>query len=159
MTAKAKRFAEGTEVPVSRSRAEIEKLLKERNATNRLPIEIEAPEGATWAVVQFDLADRRIRFRVLVPGIKHFMGKEAQLERAERRHAQFEREVWRALFLVIKAKFVNVDAGIESMEEAFLAQTMTPDGRTFAEHALPALSKALASGKPPLLMLGPGGTS
>lgn len=153
-------YAKGTGVPVFRSRAEIDALLKARAATNRAIIEADGPHGGTFAVVQFDLEERRIRFRVFIPSAETLLaaanGKKTA-ERADRLHGQTEREVWRALLLVIKAKFVNVDTGIETLEEAFLSQVVTPDGRTFAEHALPALRDAFAHGLPPALLLGSGG--
>jgi hypothetical protein len=154
-------FAKGTEVPVFRSRAQIDELLKARKATNRAIVEADGPHGGTFAVVQFDVEDRRIRFRVFIPSAQACMeaarGGKRTASRADQLHGQREREVWRQLHLVIKAKFVNVDTGIETVEEAFLPQTVTPDGRTFAEHALPALRDSFANGLPPVLFLGPGG--
>lgn len=153
-------FARGTEVPVSRSKAQIDDLLKARKASNRATLEADGPHGGTFAVVQFDVEDTRIRFRVFIPSAQALLesarGGKRTAERAEQLHKQREREVWRQLHLVIKAKFVNVDTGIETVEEAFMPQTLTPDGRAFAEHALPALRDAFAHGLPPVLLLGPG---
>jgi hypothetical protein len=43
--------------------------------------------------------------------------------------------------LSIKAKLEAVETGIESFEIAFMPYVVLPDGKTVAEHVLPALAK------------------
>ena len=65
------------------------------------------------------------------------------------------RSAWRALALTVKAKITSVDSGIETFEEAFLAQVVVRDAgkmRRFGEVAARAIAESY-SGKnlPPLL--------
>jgi hypothetical protein len=56
---------------------------------------------------------------------------------------QAARRKWRALFNDIKFKFVSVDEGIETFDQAFMAWIIGPDGQTLFDkvvelHLLPA---------------------
>ncbi|HWF01594.1 MAG TPA: hypothetical protein VG248_17460 [Caulobacteraceae bacterium] len=63
------------------------------------------------------------------------------------------RQKWRALALVIKAKLEAVSAGITTVEDEFLAQTMMGDGRTVGEVVQPQLEEHLRVGGPVTLRL------
>lgn len=136
------KFAEGTEVPADRSKAEIERTLTRFGADQF---------GYGWkddaAVIVFRAHGRHIRFVLPMPtdaDIKQMRGKEAK-ERETRRR-------WRALNLCIKAKLESVATCIETFEESFMAHVVLPDGRTMAEAALPQIGQAYKDGKmPPLL--------
>lgn len=127
-------YAAYTKVPAEQTRAEIERTLTKHGAS-RFAFFME-PDRAT---IVFDARDRRMRFDLpLVAGDN----AKAQRHRRER---------WRALLLCIKAKLESVESGIESFEEAFLAHVVMPDGKTVAEHALPAIAANYKGGMTPLL--------
>lgn len=63
-----------------------------------------------------------------------------------------ERQRWRALALVIKAKLEAVEAGITEFEEEFLAHIVLPNGGTVGQFMLPQVATAYETGQmPPLL--------
>lgn len=136
------KFAEGTEVPADRSKAEIERTLTRFGADQF---------GYGWrgdaAVVVFRAHERHIRFVLPMPtaaDLKNARSSEAKEREIRRR--------WRALNLCIKAKLESVATGIESFEESFMAHVVLPDGRTLAEATLPQIAQAYKDGKmPPLL--------
>lgn len=81
----------------------------------------------------------------------------------EKQHEAWEqacRSSWRALLLAIKAKLVSVESGVESFEEAFLAQLVVKDdeGRAvrFGVRAVKAIAEAYVRNGPPQLLLGSG---
>lgn len=59
---------------------------------------------------------------------------------------QSNRQRWRALALVIKAKLEAVDAGILSFEESFMSNIVLPSGKTVAEEIGPQISAAYSDG-------------
>jgi hypothetical protein len=89
-------------------------------------------------MVAFESRERRLRFKVPVPDPD--------------KQAQQHRQRYRALLLAIKAKLESVSAGIESFDEAFMAQIVLPGGQTMSEYATPQIANAYKDGKmPPLL--------
>jgi hypothetical protein len=151
-----RRYAEGTSVPVSRSQEELRSLVL-RVEARRVAI-IEDPDSAAFA---FEASGRTIRFRIALPqdapptgGGRRRSGTAAQEAiRAEHRRR------WRALVLVVKAKLEAVASGVETFEEAFLAQIVLPGtGRTIAEQLIPQLAAAYESGEPVALLPAAGGT-
>lgn len=139
-------YAKGTEVPVDRSRAEIEKLLDRAGAATRAVL-----TDSSRAVLVFEMQDRRIRFTLPLPATAEFQRTQSGRARpaggAGRAHQQRIRELWRALLLTLKAKLESVESGIETFEEAFLAQTVMPDGWTVGEHAIPAIASSYEKGR------------
>lgn len=133
-------YAADTKVPIERSQAEIEKLLKQRGATKFFRGEDEGRE-----VIACDLQSRKLMFELPLPG-------EAEARSQDKRD-RLRRAKWRALLLTIKAKFVSVDAGVESFDDAFLAALVVPtgDGRAgrFGRIAAAAISEAYAKGAVP----------
>lgn len=131
-------YADKTRVPVSQSRAEIEKIL-ERHKAKQYGTAVDY--DLLIARVQFKLADRVVRFTIPLPDKKK-VGDGVRFERAERQR-------WRALLLVLKAKLESVENKIEAFEEAFLAQIVMPDDQTISYHVRPAIADAYKSGKMP----------
>lgn len=127
-------YAEKTKVPVSRSRDEIERVLSRYGAD---------AFGYGWdagrAVVSFRAQRRYIRFAMEIP-----------------LSAQEERQRWRALVLVIKAKLEAVESGITTFENEFLAHVVLPDNRTVGEWLGPQLDTIYSDGGMPKLLM-PGG--
>jgi hypothetical protein len=69
------------------------------------------------------------------------------------------RSLWRALLLVIKAKLEAVEVGIVTLEDEFLAQTVTGTGETVAEIIQPQLIEHYKDPKRPLMLSAPGGSA
>jgi hypothetical protein len=113
-------FAADTKVPVAQSQAEIEALVKGRGAESYMRGDDQGRAVVTWS-----MHDRRVMFELPLEPVKK-AAKESQ-SRADK----LERQLWRALYLCIKAKLVSVETGVESFEDAFLAQLVVPtsDGR------------------------------
>ena len=125
------RYAAKTTVPVARSRDEIERVLGRYGAD---------AFGYAWdtgrSVITFRAQGRHIRFALEIPP-----------------EAQEERQRWRALLLVIKAKLEAVESGITDFEEEFLAHVVLPDNRTVGDWLLPQVEQAyLDGGMPKQLM-------
>jgi hypothetical protein len=66
---------------------------------------------------------------------------------------QDQRQRWRALSLVIKAKLESVESGIATIEQEFLANIVTPGGQTMAELLVPQLGEMRKQGRLPTLDL------
>ncbi len=153
----ASRYAEKTQVPVDKSRAEIERVLKAHGATA-----FTYGWDDKQAAVMFEIANRRILFRLPMPdrNAREFLYTAVRRERrsqpaAEEAWEQAVRQRWRALGLVIKAKLEAVAAGVVTLETEFLPHVMLPDGSTVAEHVAPRVAAAYESGQMPALL--PGG--
>lgn len=131
-------YAENTKVPVGQSRAEIEKLL-ERHKAKQYGTAVDYDLLA--ARVQFRLHDRIVRFVINLPDRKK-LGDGVRFERAERQR-------WRALLLVIKAKLESVENSIETFEHAFLSQIVMPNDQTVAEIVVPQIAESYKTGKMP----------
>lgn len=154
------KFAEGTTVPVEKSRAEIERLITRYGATQFV-----SGWSGDVAVIGFTASKRQIRFRLKLPSPKeerftHVEGKYIRRERpagaAQNAYEAAVRQIWRALALVVKAKLEAVDAGISTLEEEFMAQIVLPDGSSVSDFMAPQLARAYASGDMPAqLLLGP----
>jgi len=131
-------YAENTRVPVQQSRAEIERLL-ERHKAKQYGTAVDYE--LLSARVQFRLHDRIVRFVIALPDRKKF-GDGVRLERAERQR-------WRALLLVIKAKLEAVENQIETFESAFLGQIVMPNDKTVADIVIPQIAESYKTGKMP----------
>src|ERR1700723_2772498 len=90
---------------------------------------------AGTAMVAFEHAHRHIK--IIVPLPTGDGEKDKQLARQR----------WRALLLVIKAKLESVESGIETLEEAFYANIVMPDGRTIYESTRETVRVAYDTGK------------
>jgi hypothetical protein len=160
------RYAATTEVDSTRTRAEIERTLA-RYGASAFAYGWDGPH----ALVGFRLGDRSIRYRIPLPDRNADQFRYTAARRRERtraaQDAEYERAVrqrWRALLLMVKAKLEAIDAGIVTREDAFLAQTVLPDGQTAGEWLRPQIEAAQRTGGMPALlpglrsdrMLGPG---
>jgi hypothetical protein len=131
-------YADKTRVPVQQSRAEIERLL-ERHKAKQFGTAVDY--DLLTARVQFRLHDRIVRFMLTLPDPKK-LGNGLRFQ-------QTERQRWRALLLVIKAKLESVENTIESFEEAFLANIVMPNDQTVAQIVRPQIAESYTSGKMP----------
>ncbi len=143
-------YAETTTVSVERSRAEIERLLY-NHGSQQIQISLDYEHGL--ARVEFRLENRVVRFDVTLPrcddpafqtGARGRSRTDSQIIKAVE---QAERQRWRALFLVVKAKLEAVESEISTFEQEFLAFILLPNGRTIGEVVSPRIEGAYAGGK------------
>lgn len=132
------RYAQATDVPGDRSRAAIEKILRQHGATA-----FAYGWSGSHDTIQFSLHQRVIRFTL--PRLDEDATKWTPRGRRRRPVSQvkqrdrLERQRWRALWLVIRAKLEAVEAGIALFEQEFLAFVVLPSGQTVGEVVLPRL--------------------
>jgi len=112
-------YAKNTTVSCERSKTEIERTLTRYGATHFAYTT--TPEGS---IVQFIFSGKRIRFLVPMPGRPKDGSPDSHFTRWEKS----QRQKWRALTLVIKAKLEAVASGICTFEEEFLAHIVLPGG-------------------------------
>ncbi len=152
------RYAVNTEVTSDRSRSEIESTLRRYGA-------MKFAYGWTdeEATVLFELVGRRVLFRLPLPNrndrvFTHTPGRGQRRDpaAAEREWEKAQRQRWRALALVIKAKLEAVDSGITTVEQEFLAHIVLPDGSTVGQWIAPQVAAAYDTGEMPAIMSGAG---
>lgn len=132
-------FAEHTKVPVERSKAEIEKTLRRYGADGFFSA---WDDETRRAQIGFRIAGRTVRIGVQMPG------------QGERNFEKIERQQWRVLLLVVRAKLEAVECGMTTIEREFLADIVMKTGKTVGEWATPQLAKMYKDGKMPQLLLG-----
>lgn len=148
------RYAQGTDVPVDRTRGELERLLTAHGATGF---------GYGWQDgehrLMFRVSDRMIRLVITEPSRADF--RLTPSGRQRRSEAQITEQVaaetrrrWRSLLLVTKARFVAVADGVMTFEDAFMADVVLPDGQTVGEWLHPQLDTAYAAAQMPSLLPG-----
>lgn len=144
----SRRYAEGTTVDAPQSRAEIERAIERFGAVG-----FAYATQDRHAIIAFQARQRQIRFTIELPDrddVEFWQTETSRLRTASAANEAYRKEVrrrWRALALVIKAKLAAVEDGIVEFEREFLAHTVMPDGRTVAEHAMPAVAAAIATGE------------
>lgn len=148
---KGTRYAEGTSVSMAKSREEIERLLSRYGATSFM-----YGTDANTAAIAFEMSGRRIRFSLKYPTLQSFAYTRNNVERTTAtQKAAYDQEIrrlWRSLTMIIKAKLEAIEAGVTTLEEEFLAQTMMPNNQTVAEWFEPQIDQIYRSGMmPPLL--------
>ena len=143
-------YAAGTDVPVERSKAEIERLLTYYKAE-----QFAYMRDATKTIIAFRMFGRAMKLEVWNPGPKEKdiamspSGRERTPAQIESAIAQETRRRWRGLLLMLKAKIEAIHTGIATPEDEFLAYTLLADGRTVGEWAATDGKKALESGRMP----------
>lgn len=141
-----RRYAIKTEVPVQRSRQEIENLL-ERYGGEAFAFASDSGR----AIIGFRIASdtgRKVHVKIELP-----LPKPDGL--SERQLAQEQRSAWRSLVLIVKAKLEACATGISTIEREFMADLVMPDGRTLTQHLGLQIDRMLESGKQaPLLLTG-----
>ena len=138
-------YAEETSVPVERSRAEIEHLLRKYGAD-----QFASGWSGDRAMIQFRAEGRTVRFVLPLPDPQdkqftqhpRYTYKPRSPEAARGAYEQEVRRRWRCLALAIKAKLECVGTKIASMEEEFMPYIVMPDGKTVSEHARPWIAQA-----------------
>lgn len=133
------RYAKNTTVPIARSKQKIEELLVsygiEESFSGRSP----RGDGIGWRY-----KGKIYKMNVPVP---------SRDEKTEKQYEQELRQRWRILFMSMKMKFEEIDAGVISFEDQFLAQMSLPDGTTVADFMrLPDNIAKLEKSKMPKLL-------
>jgi hypothetical protein len=150
------RYAANTEVPVDRSKSEIESILVRYGADQFM-----YGWGQDGAIVGFRLNSRMIRIKLPLPSRDdpQFQMTETGRYRKSKdamqtAYEQAVRQKWRALALVIKAKLEAIEAGISTLEDEFLANVLLPDGTTAGEFMQPQIKSVYQTGKMPAMLPG-----
>lgn len=133
----AKKYAERTTVPVERSKAQIDKLLKEHGAFQRAQVTDEL-RALNLVMFSMEVAGRRRQVRLELP---HHPNNPAE-----------DRRIWRVLFMSLKMKLERIRAGDSDLDSEFLPNVVLPDGRVLSQ-ALAGQLDAMYDhgGMPPLL--------
>lgn len=129
-------YAEKTTVPVSKSRIEIEELIRKHGAGQFV-----SGYSGDRVIIGFTAEGRQVRFLIRIPA-----------GRTDKETEQLERQRWRALLLVIKAKFEAIESGASCFDDEFLAHIVLPDGQTAGQWIAPQIESAYQSGQMPELL-------
>lgn len=151
------RYAKDTDVPVEKSRAEIETTVNRYGASGFM-----SGWQGSRAMVAFEMNNRRIKFLLPLPDKKDRRftetakrGWERRPEDALRAWEQACRQLWRALALAIKAKLEAVECGISEFDSEFMANIVLPTGLTMYETLQPDMDVICHTGRLPQLLPGP----
>ena len=154
-------FASRTEVPVDKSRMEIEATVRRYGADGFM-----YGWAENRATIEFRCRNRHVRFVMALPA-----RDDPRLTRYSRGYATFARspdaatklweqacrQKWRALALLVKAKLEAIDSNIGTFESEFLANIVLPDGSTVYEATQRPIALAYENGEMPNLLSGPRG--
>jgi hypothetical protein len=146
-------YAKETSVPVTKTRLDIEYILKNAGATEY----IQGNSGNTQAIA-WTLEGKKYRLTITIPDINspEVLYTPTKIKRspsaAKKYWEQLERSMWRQLYIIIKAKLVAVESGIRTMEQEFREDMLLPNGQTVGEYIGPQIEQAYLTGNtPPLL--------
>lgn len=148
-------FAEKTTVAISKTKGEIDGLLRKHKATG-----FGTFEEVGKAIVVFEMSARRIRFDLPLPSeserrfTHHARGMRTR-DAALKEWEQACRSRWRALFLCIKAKLESIESKIETFDDAFLAHIMLPNGEKVGDVVRPNVEKSYLTQTMQPLLPGP----
>src|SRR5438270_13418328 len=130
-------YAEGTRVPTSRTRGEIEALVEQHGASKFISMR---DDDARLAKISFAIKGLLVRFvlhlpdseemRKLLKRQKFYQHRAIPEDRLARELDSETRRRWRCLLLTIKAKLTSVEDKVETFEEAFLSHIVTADDVT-----------------------------
>lgn len=165
---KVRRYSTGTKVDVDKSRIELEKILAKHGATQR---QVTVDDEAGKAQIVFRLDQRMIRLNMRSerdclpdPGKSDFNQDvhcprgwntwtvKRREEWVEAETEQCDREAWRRLVLITKARFELIADDPEQVERQFLADIMLPDGSTVYEGMKQQLEDSYTTGEMPKLL-------
>jgi hypothetical protein len=124
-------YADRTQVPFTKTVSEIVAMIRKAGAT-----QVGQMEEENRLTVLFSMADRQVRFRV-----------------AWENSPQSQRQRARALKLVIQAKLESIESGVETFEQAFLANIVMADGATVYERVRSDLALEYRSNAPTMFLL------
>lgn len=135
-------FAAGTRVDTSKSRDELEQLVRSHGAIAYL-----SGYRGTTAFVEFQFDDRTVRYTLDMPNPedaafrKTPTGKPRTVSAAREEYEQELRRRWRVFVLTIKGDLEAIRNGVKTFEQAFLPFFVMPNGQTMLE-ALQSISSS-----------------
>jgi len=144
------RYASNTQVSEDRSRAELERTLL-RYGADKFGYFFQ--EG--MAIILFEFDGWPIRMNIPMPrrDEEEFMLTDTGRERVEgaalKAWEQAKRQRWRALVLMIKAKFEAILMGSASFEREFMGWIALPGGKTVGDEIIGKLLDAKEGGQMP----------
>jgi hypothetical protein len=146
-------YAQHTEVPIDRSKGEIERILKRYGAAG-----FGYMTKGNQAAVMFLAHGKQLRFILPLPDLEDVSttpkGRVRKDQVAAQELDRESRRRWRALALNIKAKLEAVETGITVFEQEFLPHIVLPNGQTVADAVIPKIEEAYKSGKVVALLPG-----
>lgn len=143
----AGKYAAGTDVPVSRSRDEIERTLARFGAS---AFGYMTSQDGTVAI-SFEFKSLRVLMKMQLPSREEFRYTGTTTKRrtdsaVERDWEQACRQRWRSLANGVKAKLALVDDGISTIEREFLSDIVLPGGGTLGDAMVPQI-EAMSRGE------------
>lgn len=152
-------YAAKTDVPVSKSRDEIERTLQRFGATAFAYM----TNAEGQVAISFELKSIRVLKCMQLPSRSQFRlnsyGNVRSDSVIEKDWEQACRQRWRSLANGVKAKLALIDDGISTVEREFLADIVVPStGQTYGEMAIPGIVEVYQGHElPPLVPALPGG--
>lgn len=136
-------YAENTSVPIYNSVGEIHKCIMKYGGDSFMQ-----GQDGNLAGVQFAARGKMVRmmFHLPDPDDKRFTKTPTgRTRKPATKNSTYDQEIrrrWRALALVIKARFEAIESEIETFEQAFLPHIVTNDGRTIGEVVIPQIEES-----------------
>lgn len=147
-------YASETTVPVFRSQQEIQEIIGRYGASSFM-----FGMKGSQAMIGFEAGGRQIKMIISMPDRLSFKRDKRANARTDKQIetcvAQGERQRWRALVLIVKAKLEAVASGVATFEQEFLSYMVLPGGRTVHEELAPRLAAWYERGEVPKLLAGP----
>lgn len=157
-----RRYAEGTNVEVSKTKSDIERLLTKHGATGFASAwEGGDNEKGGRSVLMFRLRNRMLRYVIECPAPSNYKTTDKGRRRykpalvikaAENEH----RRRWRSLYLIIRAKLEIVESSDDpsiTFDREFMADILLPNGRTVGDILAPEIVRSYDTGNMPKLLL------
>jgi hypothetical protein len=154
------KFAVSTDVDVSKSRDEIERILARYGATG-----FAYGSQPGQAMIGFVLDQRHTRILMPLPmpedpefakpvRVSPTVNRAPSPREREARYDQTIRQRWRALALMVKAVLEAVECGVTTLEAAFLSHQVMVNGQTVYQWAAPQLAAMREANTMPELLPG-----
>ena len=148
------RYAQNTTVSITKSLAEIERIVERFGASDFAYMTSKTGQSA----VVFEINNRRVRFIISTPS--ETAQEFTQTSKGRARTASVRRELWeqarrqrwRALALVVKAKLEAIESGITEFEDEFMAHIVLPSGQTVGDFMKPQITQAYLEGTLPSML-------
>ena len=146
-----RRYAEKTEVPIERSKHEIERILNRYGADDFI-----YRSSKSMAGIMFRCNKWIVRFCVTLPTEEDFKTTASGRHRtigtaAKKAKDQETRRLWRSLANGIKSKLDFVESGIVTFEESFMSHIVLPTGQTMGETFIPQMREVVNGKEIPML--------
>lgn len=111
-------FAQNTKVPISRSKAHIEEVIRKYGGDR-----FGYMQDKKMAIIAFEINGKPVQLRIPM--------SDDEQENIRR---------WRSMFLITKAKLEYIELGYSSIEKEFLSDIMLPHGETIGDWCVPQIA-------------------